>query len=78
MRFMTSGVSMGTTSSARMFSVTCDGRLAPVITVVTWGFFRHHAMASCARVQPTDSATVRSRRTLATLAGSTRSLWSHS
>src|SRR5438876_991585 len=31
-----------------MFSTTCSGRLAPVITVLTCGFFRHQAKPSCA------------------------------
>ena len=51
-RAMTSGVSFGTTSSAFMFSATCAGRLAPVITVDTCGFLRHHASDICASVQP--------------------------
>ena len=33
MRFMISGVSFSTPDSAFMFSVTCSGRVAPVITV---------------------------------------------
>ncbi len=31
-----------------MFSTTCSLRLAPVMTLDTCGFFKHHAMASCA------------------------------
>ena len=38
MRSSTSGVSAGITSSASKFSTTWLGRLAPVITVDTFGF----------------------------------------
>jgi len=38
--------SLGATSSAFMFSLTCSGRLAPVMTVLTFGFFRHQASAN--------------------------------
>src|SRR3989442_11277598 len=38
--------SFGATSSAFMFSLTCSGRLAPVMTVLTFGFFRHQASAN--------------------------------
>ncbi len=44
------------TASACMFSCTCDTRLAPVITVDTCGFVRHHASAICASVQPRSRA----------------------
>jgi hypothetical protein len=37
---ITSPVSFGTTSKAFMFSVTCSAREAPVITVLTFGFFQ--------------------------------------
>src|SRR5437660_12770889 len=39
-----------------MFSTTCSGRLAPVITVLTCGFFRHQASPSCAKLQPRSFA----------------------
>src|SRR5712692_9600649 len=39
-----------------MFSLTCSGRLAPVITVLTLGFFKHHANANWAIVQPSSLA----------------------
>src|SRR5712691_3617563 len=42
----TSESSFGATSSAFMFSLTCSGRLAPVMTVLTFGFFRHQASAN--------------------------------
>ena len=52
------------TSMAFMFSSTCSGREAPVITVETSAFFRHQASASWARVQPRSSAMgFRSRAT---------------
>ena len=35
-----------------MFSCTCSGRLAPVITVDTFGFAAHHAIESWASEQP--------------------------
>src|SRR3989454_9494851 len=38
--------SFGATSSAFMFSLTCSGRLAPVMTVLTFVFFRHQARAN--------------------------------
>src|SRR5208282_2135042 len=47
-----------TTSKAFMFSSTCSGRLAPVITVLTFGFFKHQARASCANVQPMSLAII--------------------
>src|SRR5512133_1282355 len=56
MRCITSGVSFGTTSRAFMFSCTCSGRLAPVMTVLTLGFLRHQARANCDRVQPRSPA----------------------
>lgn len=39
---MTSAVNLGTTSKAFIFSRTCSGLLAPVITVETLGFLRHY------------------------------------
>lgn len=49
---ITSPVRLGSTSMACMFSVTCEVRDAPVMTVLTLGFFRHQAKAICAKVQP--------------------------
>ena len=43
MRAITSASRRAATSSASMFSCTCDARLAPVITVDTCWFFVHHA-----------------------------------
>ena len=54
----------GMTSSAAKFSDTWLGRLAPVITVDTFGFVVHHASASWASEQPSSSAIGRSRSTL--------------
>src|SRR5262249_57456838 len=51
-RARTSVDSFGTTSSAFMFSATCAARVAPVITVLTFGLRAHHARASCATGQP--------------------------
>src|SRR4030095_13578881 len=53
---MTSGVSSGTTSTAFIFSCTCDTRLAPVMTELTNGFFKHHASDNCATVQSNSFA----------------------
>ena len=49
-------MSFGATSLAFMFSCTCSTRLAPVITVLTYGFFKHQASASCESVQSSSSA----------------------
>ena len=62
---ITSGVSSGSTSIAAKFSATWLGRLAPVITLDTFGFAAHHARHSWASVQPSSSAIGRSRSTLA-------------
>src|SRR5581483_3709273 len=67
MRSMISGVSLGATSVAFMFSCTCSTRLAPVMTVLTNGFFKHHAIESCASVQPSSFAIGSSALTLASL-----------
>ena len=40
---------------------TCAGRLAPVITVDTCGFLRHHASDICASVQPRSRGDRRER-----------------
>ena len=64
-RSITSGVSFGTTASAFRFSTTCAGRLAPVITVDTCGFLRHHARDIWASVQPSSCAIGTSFLTLA-------------
>ena len=55
------------TSRAAKFSTTWLGRLAPVITVDTFGFSVHHARASWAIEQPSSSAIGRSRSTLASV-----------
>jgi hypothetical protein len=78
MRAITSGVSLGTTSSAFMFSTTCDGRLAPVMTVETRGFLRHHARDICASVHRAIAAIGASRLTIAIFIGSTMLSASHS
>jgi inorganic pyrophosphatase len=44
--FITTGVSLSITSSAFIFSTTCSGLDAPVITVLTHGFFKHQARAN--------------------------------
>jgi len=62
-------VSLGATSIARMFSVTWAARLAPVITVLTFGFDRHQASPSWANVQSSSSAIGCSCLTLATRSG---------
>lgn len=46
MRAMTSGVSFGITSRAPRFSVSCVTFEAPVMTVLTRGFFATQAIAS--------------------------------
>jgi hypothetical protein len=56
-RALTSSSSLGSTSSACMFSWTCSTLDAPVMTVDTLGLDAHHAIASCARVQSSSSAT---------------------
>src|ERR1019366_8442324 len=58
-RARTSSPSSMATSCAPRFSRTCATLLAPVMTEETCGLRRHHAMASCAGVQPTspDSRT---------------------
>jgi hypothetical protein len=48
-----------------MFSRTCSARLAPVMTVETFGLRAHHAMESWARLHPRSSATSLRRPTLA-------------
>ena len=45
-----------------MFSTTCAGRLAPVMTVETCGFLRHHASDICASVQLSSRAIGASAR----------------
>ena len=52
----TSGVSRSITSRAPILSATCDGRVAPVMTVDTFGFDAHHAIASWASEHPRSSA----------------------
>ena len=54
------------------------GLLAPVMTVETCGFLRHHAIASCPSVQPRSAAIGPRRRTTAIFAGSVRRSASHS
>ena len=61
-----------------MFSTTCSGRLAPVMTVETRGFFVHQAMDSWARVQPSSSATFFRPRTFSLRSGSVSVPCSHS
>ena len=63
MRAITSSSRSGITSSAAKFSTPGWRRLAPVITVDTFGFFVHHARASWASVQPSSSAIGRSAST---------------
>ena len=63
-RSVSNVVSLGATSSDFMFSTTCSGRLAPVITELTLGFFMHHASESCPGVQPSSFAIGTSARTL--------------
>ena len=57
MRSITSLVNLATTSSVCMFSTTCCAFDAPVMTVLTFGFFKHHAIANCAIEQPRSCAT---------------------
>ena len=52
MRSTTSGVNCGATSSAAMFSTTCSGRDAPVMTVLTFGLRRHQAKATAPGCSP--------------------------
>ena len=51
------------TSRATRFSRTWSTRLAPVITVDTWGFFAHHASDIWASVHSRSEATAIRRRT---------------
>jgi hypothetical protein len=44
-----------------MFSTTCSGREAPVMTVLTFGFFRHQAIARTVHVVLQDRAHVPER-----------------
>jgi len=60
-------------SAARRFSSTCETREAPVITVETFGLRAHHAIASCASVQPSSFATASSLPTVSFFASSVRS-----
>ena len=64
MRSITAGVSLGMNSAARRFSSSCETREAPVITVETFGLRAHHAIASCASVQPSSFATASSLPTV--------------
>src|SRR5467141_2002780 len=73
MRSITAGVSLGMNSAARRFSSTCETREAPVITVETFGLRAHHAIASCASVQPSSFATASSLPTVSFFALSVRS-----
>jgi hypothetical protein len=52
-----------------MFSITCSARLAPVITLLTFGLVRHQASPSCASVQSSSFAIGWSCLTLATRSG---------
>src|SRR5437870_13194672 len=52
-----------------MFSTTCSGRLAPVITVLMCGFFRHQANPNCAILQPRSFAIGPSWLTFAIFSG---------
>ena len=63
---------------AAKFSVTWLGRLAPVMTVDTFGFDAHQARDICASVQPRSSAIGRNRSTLARAASSDSVEFSHS
>ena len=60
MRSITSSVSRATVSIAARFSFNCPTFDAPRITVLTFGFLRHQAIASCAGVHPSspESATI--------------------
>ena len=71
-------MSSGTASSALMFSTTCSGVLAPVMTVDTCSFRRHHAIESCVKVIPSSSAISFIERTLALRASSVSMVLSHS
>ena len=61
-----------------MFSLTCSGRLAPVMTVETRGLRAHHAIESWASEQPRSSATCLSARTFSLRRSSVSSGRSHS
>jgi len=73
MRSITCGVSFAITSAAFRFSSTCETRDAPVITVETRGLRAHHAMQSCASVQPSSFAIASSLATASFFALSVRS-----
>ncbi len=77
-RASTSGVKRGRTSRAPKLSTTWLALLAPVMTVLTWGFDAHQAMASWAIVQPRSSAIGRSLSTFASDSSSVRRSASHS
>src|SRR5206468_11686678 len=64
---ITSGVSLGITSTAPRLLCNCESFDAPVITVLTRGFFATHAMASCDTLQPSSAATPSSSATAAFL-----------
>ena len=55
----------GTISIAFMFSTTCSGRDAPVMTVDTCGLPAHQASANCASEQPRSFAMSPSFATVA-------------
>ena len=57
-RAMTSGVRCGMRSMALRFSRSWAGPLAPTMTLDTARFMVHHAIASCATLQPRSEATV--------------------
>ena len=68
----------GRASSAFIFSRTCSTRLAPVMTVLTFGFFKHQAIAICARVTPRSEATICSFLTFSIASWSVNLSRSHS
>jgi len=78
MRSSTSSVSMSTTSSALKFSSSCSRRLAPVMTVLTFGFLSNQAMDICARLTPRSSAIKARFSTACMRAGSLNISFSHS
>lgn len=56
--FITSSVNSFLTLSAWIFSLACAGVDAPIITDVTFGFFKHQAIPSWAGVQPIRLAII--------------------
>src|SRR5690242_312997 len=66
---MTAESNLSTTSIAFMFSTTCSGLLAPVMTVLTCGFFRHQANPNWDIVQLTSLAMGSSLLTFAMFSG---------